>query len=100
MKGCPHCGKPAHPIMDADGHIIWRNLFHIDIPSILMVVAIIFLLLGFQQINKQCYEIVKDPCAGYTKYCGNNLYSPMGENVSYVLGFDVNGSVKPIDDIQ
>lgn len=98
MKGCPHCGKPAYPIMDADGKIIVKNLLHIDIPSLLMVIAIIFLLFGFRQVNQQCYEILKDPCEGYTKYCGNNIYSPMGENASYVFMFDVNGSVKSLDE--
>jgi hypothetical protein len=68
MDRCPHCGKVPYPALDESGKPIWKNILRIDWLTVLLVIGIISLLFGFQQINEQCYEIVSDPC-GATADC-------------------------------
>lgn len=61
--------------------IIWKNLFIIKLIDILFLFSIIFLVLGFWQINGQCKEYLSDPCgyAAETNQCtviNNTYYGP------------------------
>jgi hypothetical protein len=66
-------GKPKKrtihwPIKDDNGKLIWKNLFHVDIFILLIIVGILLLLIGFRQINEQCYELLEEPCVVCDNY--------------------------------
>ena len=61
-----------YPIKDSQGNIILKNLFRIDIVSLLFLISILLLMFGVQQINEQCYIINSDPCMwAYDAGCMN-----------------------------
>ena len=90
---CPHCRKETdylnkdvkienkfkrkkaylvHRIFDnSTNKFIVKNMFRMRIVDILFLISLIILLLGFAQINEQCYDFLKDPCtfAGKTNQC-------------------------------
>jgi len=59
---CPHCKKPPYPIKDENGKWIVKNLFKTDPVHLGFFIALIFLLLGFQQIQGQCNALLESPC--------------------------------------
>jgi hypothetical protein len=61
-KKCESCGHKIHPFKDAEGKVIWQNLLYADLMSILLIAGMISLLIGFNDINKQCFDIVRNPC--------------------------------------
>lgn len=85
---CPHCenkityvinensllsDKPKkriifRPMKGEDGKLIWKNLFYIEPAILIIVIGIILLLIGFNQINEQCYEILEKPCDVIDRY--------------------------------
>ena len=91
-KICSECKHKTYPIKDDDG-IIWQNLLMIDIFSILLVFAFIALLLGFNQINTQCYTILENPCSYLVNHTCNNFNS---FNISGVV-INVEGISKGSD---
>lgn len=78
---CPHCNKAAYPIKDDNGKVIWKNVFRTDIVSLLFFCSIILLLIGFSQVNGQCFNIVENPCE-YVSYekCVAEKYAPLEVN--------------------
>lgn len=68
--------KLFYPIKDGQGNLIWKNLFHIDLVSLLLIITFLLLFLGVHQINEQCYSITENPC-GWAREAGcNNLVQP------------------------
>jgi len=61
---CSKCGAKfvRFPIKDEQGKIIWKNLFKMDMMSILFLICIIFMVIGYMQDIKQCNKVIEDPC--------------------------------------
>lgn len=87
---CPNCKKKIvkFPIKDEQGNMIWKNLFKMDIVSLLIVVAVISIVTGVDIMLQDCKEIVADPektCMdlGYKKdYTANTTYADMLKNIN------------------
>jgi len=64
---CQNCGEKVarFPLKDSDGNIIWKNLFKMDLMSILWIIVIIFLVISYKADTETCREIVTNPL----KYC-------------------------------
>lgn len=50
------------PLFDKDKKPIIKNWIRIDFIVILFIISILLLLLGFKQVNQQCFDLLKDPC--------------------------------------
>ena len=92
---CPHCEKKIvrYPVKDDQGNILWINLFKMDLTSILFLMSILFLLLGYAQSTQSCREIVSDPCkacenTGATVYDPdtNSIYVPLEDTTDIDFG--------------
>ena len=74
------------PIYDGQKNILWKNVFKIDWIMLLMLIGIIFLLIGFRQINSQCFDLIENPCEHANKagcYCKYDTLPRMGNAVVY-----------------
>ncbi len=67
MLRCPNCKEKIarFPIKDSNGKLIVKNLFKMDLMSIIWVVVIIVLVTTYKADIEQCEKIVIDPL----KYC-------------------------------
>jgi len=67
MLRCKSCGAKVirFPIKDSNGNIIWKNLFKMDLMSIIWMAVIIFLVISYKADIKKCEEIIENPL----KYC-------------------------------
>ena len=63
MLRCPNCkGKVVRfPLKDSNGKFIWKNLFKMDLMSILLIIVIAALLLSYKADTETCREIITDP---------------------------------------
>ena len=75
------------PYKNSNGSINWKNLFYMPPESIALILGILLLLLGFKQINSQCYDILEEPCEVIDKYDCTGEYKDMPE---YELGYDLS----------
>ena len=64
---CPNCKEKVSrfPLKDNNGKLIVKNLFKMDLMSILGIIVIIMLVIGYKADIKTCEEIITDPL----KYC-------------------------------
>ena len=60
---CKNCGEKVarFPLKDSNGKIIVKNLFKMDLISIMWFVVIILLVTTYQADMKTCEEIITDP---------------------------------------
>ena len=67
MLRCPNCKTKVarFPLKDNNGNIIWKNLFKMDLMSILWIVMITILVISYKADIKKCEEMITDPL----KYC-------------------------------
>jgi len=61
--------ESRYPLKDKDGNIIWKNLFKMDIVSVLFLIAIILLITSYVHDTKACREINEDPCGYCESHC-------------------------------
>ena len=61
---CKNCGEKVvkFPIKDSNGNIIWKNLFKMDLMSIILIVVVISMVTGFKQDIKKCEDAIERPC--------------------------------------
>lgn len=61
---CQNCGNKVarFPIKDSNGKIIWKNLFKIDIVTLLFMISILLLIYGYNQSITDCREVMEQPC--------------------------------------
>lgn len=76
---CPHCGKAAYPVKDDAGNIIWKNMFKFDWLTLILIISIILILIGANQINKQCYNVLEEPCKFIDQYDCTGKYYTTGD---------------------
>jgi len=64
---CPNCGTKIvrFPIKDEEGKIIWKNLFKMDLKSIIFLISIVAILLSVWVDMINYRNILRDP----VKYC-------------------------------
>jgi len=64
MDKCKKCGADIvkYPYKDENGKIIWKNLFKMDMMSILFLICVIFMLLGHIADMSKCNDAIKYPC--------------------------------------
>jgi len=64
---CPKCKTKVamYPLKDDDGKFIWKNLFKMDIVSLMFLIAIGFLLWSYVHDTEACMEMMENP----TEYC-------------------------------
>lgn len=67
MLRCKNCGEKVtrFPLKDSNGKLIVKNLFKMDLMSIMWVVVIILLVITYKADMKQVMEILEDPL----EYC-------------------------------
>lgn len=61
---CNHCGKKVvrYPIRDGGGNLIVKNLFKMDIQSILLIIVIIAMVMGYKADIAKCNDAIERPC--------------------------------------
>ena len=76
---CPDCGKkyikyPVKQQQDKDmatnikeGTVNWKNLLKIDWLSVLMLLTVLAMLIGYNQLQDTCEEAITDTCT----FCEN-----------------------------
>ena len=83
MLRCPNCKEKIarFPIKDSNGKLIVKNLFKMDLMSIIWVVVIVTIVITYKADIKQCEEIITDPIG----YCEeSNACKIIGERESGV----------------
>ena len=100
MLRCPNCKTQVarFPIKDSNGKLIVKNLFKIDLISIMVFVIIMVLVITYKADIKQCEEIITDPL----KYCEESnackiIEERRSENPYTLVGVD---EILKIDDIE
>ncbi len=60
---CPNCKSKVvrFPLKDANGKLIVKNLFKMDLMSIIWIIVIVTLAIAYKADIKQCEEIITDP---------------------------------------
>ena len=63
MEQCPSCGKKfaKYPLKNEYGKFIWKNLFKMDLVSILFLLAILFMTYGYIHDTQACREVYEAP---------------------------------------
>ena len=68
---CPNCGHRYNkfPLWKTDETgkdvFIWRNLFKMDVTTLLFLISIALILFGFYQYNENCTDFTEN----YKQYC-------------------------------
>lgn len=77
MEHCPNCGKDyaKYPLKDANGKPIIKNWFKIDFMSILFILCIILLIIGYKADMAKCDDAIKKPC----EFCKKSNCCLLGE---------------------
>ena len=60
---CPNCKEKVvrFPLKDSNGKLIVKNLFKMDLMSIIWIVVIIYLALSYKADTETCREIIENP---------------------------------------
>lgn len=69
--------KPLfYPIFDSNKKLIWKNLFHIDFISLILMLSIIFMTVGYKIDMAKCETAISEPCkfCNTTGCCEYNSY--------------------------
>lgn len=86
---CPNCKEKVvkFPLKGNDGKLIVKNLFKMDLMSILAFIVIILLVITYKADIKTCEEITTDPL----KYCeDSNACKIIAERkIENPLGIDI-----------
>ncbi len=100
MLRCPNCKTKVarFPLKDSNGKLIVKNLFKMDLMSILWVIVIITIVITYKADMKQCEEIITDPL-GYCEESNackiieeRNRENPFGAiDISDIPDFDIDG---------
>ena len=63
MLRCPNCKEKVarFPLKDANGKLIVKNLFKMDLMSIIWFIVVITLVITYKGDIKKCEEMVIDP---------------------------------------
>lgn len=89
-KKCITCGHTTYPLKDEQGKLIWRNLFRMDMLSLMFLISILLILLGMNQINKQCFDYMEDPCGVAEsigcKYSASNILEQNNATLQTIYG--------------
>jgi len=74
-------------------NINWKNLFVMRMTDLMFIICVVFLLVGFSQMNTQCNNYLSDPCsyAAKTNMCIviNNTYYDSSTSAQQNFAFDV-----------
>ena len=92
MEQCPKCKHKfaKYPFKDENGKIIVKNLFRMDMMSILFFICVIFLLLGYKADMAQCNDAIKYPCTFCEKTnCCITKIGITNKTVETKKGFDL-----------
>lgn len=94
---CPHCGKPPYPIKKEDGTLNWKNLFHVDWMTMIILATVLFSAYAYNHDTMECRKMIADPCPYIdAQQCLNNqmIAQRGGVNESqfypYLLNQEVN----------
>ncbi len=99
MVRCPNCKTKVarFPLKDSNGKLIVKNLFKMDLMSILGVIVIVTIVITYKADMKQCEEIITDPL-GYCEESNackiieeRNRENPYGlVDISEIPDFDID----------
>ncbi len=97
---CKNCGAKVirFPLKDEGGNLIVKNLFKMDLMSVIWVILIITLVISYKADINKCEEVMADPL----KYCEkikackmieerNYKYQPDIMDTGDIPEFDVGG---------
>ena len=71
---CPRCGQVPYPVYDTETKkIIWKNLFHIDWMTMLILATVLFSAYAYKHDTAECRKMIEHPCEYIdTQQCLNN----------------------------
>lgn len=83
MLRCPNCKEKVarFPLKDSNGKLIVKNLFKMDLMSIIWIIVIILLVTTYKADIKTCEEITTDPLT----YCEESNACKIIEERNYEL---------------
>ena len=94
---CPHCGKVPYPVYDNETKkVIWKNVFHIDWMTMLILATVLFSAWAYKHDTKECMEMLKSPCEHVdAQQCLDNIALQRGANnesefAAYILNQETN----------
>lgn len=93
---CPHCNKVPYPAKNEDGSWNWKNLWRIDMMTIVFVVLILIMAVAYKHDTKECFEIIEDPlgyCEGYCQIIEQQKLQPL----DFELNLPEDGTKIPRD---
>ena len=63
MLRCPNCNEKVarFPLKDSNGKLIVKNLFKMDLMSVLIFIVIILVVVSYKIDTETCMEIIEDP---------------------------------------
>ncbi|GAG00527.1 unnamed protein product, partial [marine sediment metagenome] len=98
---CSKCGKEKFvrfPGKDYNGKIIWKNLFKMDLLSILFLFSISFMIVSYIIDTANCREIMSEGCNYCERTnCCDYLYEQEGSKLNIELpDFNFNESTEGI----
>ena len=67
---CKNCGEKVtrFPLRDSNGKLIVKNLFKMDLMSVVWFIVLIFLVISYKADTETCKEIITDPL----NYCNES----------------------------
>ena len=73
MDKCKKCGTKLvrYPFRDEDGKIIIKNLFKIDLQSLLLIIVVALMVWGYNIDTAKCDDAISNPCkfCDYSRCC-------------------------------
>ncbi len=63
MQRCKNCNEKIvkFPLKDKEGNILWKNLFKMDLETVIWLIAFLSILFAYGITTEECKEIVEDP---------------------------------------
>lgn len=96
---CPKCGEKVTraPIRDKDGNLIVKNLLYMDMFSILVLIAVVLIVVGYNQVTEDCQEVMERPYTFCGEYCESEDYKQ--SKLPQEEGFDfISFPLEPIEE--
>jgi len=61
---CNNCGSKVvqYPWKDEQGNILWKNMFKMDLISILILITVVLMIIGYRETTMQCNDAIENPC--------------------------------------
>lgn len=73
----PLKGNPNKSFLDNvnDGTVRWKNLFRMDVFSVLVLISVLLIIVGYNETTKACDEVLYNPSGFCDEWCEANSFN-------------------------